>query len=175
MDPVIIFNHQDIRISVGNHQDKLIYLASDYASLDFKRKIRSELNISHPQIDFGANYQHQKPSELIEKVLESVNERPFDSVGLLFFSEPDIMLRKIENYPFVHGAECLTVNDAVELRKYHNTNVLGFSTENFSLDDPVSAVNLWLRTPFYTDNLDDNILENFMKVIRFRRNIRRSR
>jgi ribose 5-phosphate isomerase B len=110
-----------------------------------------------------------------------------DEIGKLVSESPDHgrvgigicgsgigILIPASKYLGVYAARCLTPPEAVTSRRHNNTNALGIGADSVDLETALAIVDMWVKTPFYSDPSEETYLRRFIQTANLESAARRS-
>ena len=132
-----------------------VYIASDHAGFELKEKIKNELGkLSFEVKDFGP-FSYDKDDDypdFIRLVAEAVVNDPEHSRGIILGASGQgeaIMANRFKNVRAVVCYGASNVSEIIKLsREHNNANVLSLGARFLNEEQAMSAVKLWLETPF---------------------------
>ncbi len=140
-----------------------IFIGTDHAGYVFKEKIVSSLKLQgHEVIDKGAyEYnEHDDYPDFVIPVAEEVSKDSENVRGIVLGGTGEGEAITANKFPHVRAvvdygnAKPVVDNDSdiiIRSRQHNNSNILSLGARYFTEDNIMSAVNLWLDTPFSGD------------------------
>ena len=137
-----------------------IFIGTDHAGYVFKEKIVSSLKLQgHEVIDKGAyEYnEHDDYPDFVIPVAEEVSKDSENVRGIVLGGTGEGEAITANKFPHVRAvvdygnAKPVVDNDSdiiIRSRQHNNSNILSLGARYFTEDNIMSAVNLWLDTPF---------------------------
>lgn len=139
-----------------------IYIGTDHAGYVLKEKLVSSLKIEgYEVVDMGAleyNEEDDYPDFVIP-VARAVSKAPNEVKGIILGSTGQGEAITANRFPnvrtVVYYGKVKPVVDDTDIikrsREHNNTNILSLGARYLTEDEMMSAVNLWLSTPFPKD------------------------
>ena len=132
-----------------------VYIASDHAGFELKEKIKNELGkLSFEVKDFGP-FSYDKDDDypdFIRLVAEAVVNDPEHSRGIILGASGQgeaIVANRFKNVRAAVFYGASNVSEIIKLsREHNNANVLSLGARFLNEEQAMSAVKLWLETPF---------------------------
>jgi len=93
-------------------------------------------------------------------------------MGKVICAEGIGILIPASKYQGAYVARCLTPQEAITSRKHNNTNVLGLGADCVDLETALEIIEVWLRTPFYSDKSEEPYLGRFLQTVRLEKAVR---
>src|SRR3989344_7511753 len=137
-----------------------IYLGTDHTGFGFKEKIISFLKgQGHEIIDKGAYEYNERDDypDFVIPVAKEVSHNPDNVRGVILGATGQAEAFTANKFPHVRAvvyygkSECVVDDEAdviVRSREHHNANILSLGARYFTPEEMLSAVNLWLSTPY---------------------------
>lgn len=140
-----------------------IYIGTDHAGFGFKDKIVSFLKgQGHEVIDKGAfEYdEHDDYPDFVIPVAQAVSKDPDNTRGIILGATGQAEAFTANKFPHIRAivyygeSECVVDDEAdiiVRSREHNNSNILSLGVRYLKEEDVLSAVTLWLKTPYSGD------------------------
>lgn len=137
-----------------------IFIGTDHAGFGLKEELVSLLKQQgHEVVDKGATKydEHDDYPDFIIPVAEEVSKNPDSSIGIILGATGQGEAIAANKFPHVRAvvyygeAKCVVDDEAnviVRSRAHNNSNILSLGARYLTLDTMLSAVNLWLNTPY---------------------------
>lgn len=151
-----IITEGGVRVPIGAHAGKKIYIASDHAAFDAKRYLIPELEKEFRGLvtDLGTDSPERCDYPLFSKKLGiAVSTEPnFGAVGIGMCGSGKGILIPATKRLGVYGSPCYSTDESRDSRIHNNTNALGIGAR--ITEDPeeiLDIVMMWMITPFFSD------------------------
>lgn len=134
----------------------IIYFASDHAGFEMKKALLEFVEgLGYKTEDCGAfklDLEDDYP-QFIKKAAEKVSKDPVNSKAIILGGSGQGEDMVADKFPHVRSAEYYGGNlDIVRLARQHNdSNIISLGARFLSLEEAKEAVELWLETPFSSD------------------------
>lgn len=140
-----------------------IYIGTDHAGYVLKEKLVSFLKIrGHEVIDKGAFEYNENDDypDFVVPVARAISENPDGAKGIILGGTGEGEAITANRFPHVRAVvyygEAVAVVDnesniVVRSREHNNSNILSLGARYFTEESMMSAVKLWLDTPFTFD------------------------
>ena len=131
----------------------IIYLATDHAGFNLKEKIKKFLTeLGYETQDFGAFVYDEKDDypDFVKLAAEAVAKDPENSRAIVLGGSGQGEAMVANRYKGVRAAVLDKYDaDIIKLsREHNNANVLSLGARFLKEEEALSAVKLWLETPF---------------------------
>lgn len=145
----------------------MIYLATDHAGFNLKKKIKEFLEKEGYQVkDLGA-YEFNKDDDypdFISKAAEAVSKDP-TSFAIIFGNSGQGEAIVANKFSGVRATVYYGNMDIIPLTREHNdANVLSLGARFLTEDEAQDAVKLWLETPFTQESRHVRRIEKIKKI-----------
>ena len=164
-----IITVDDIRVPIGTHEDKTIFIGSDHRGFEYKKEILAKFKErGYDVIDVGTcSSERCDYPPISDKIGKGVSEDPYNCVGIGICGSGIGILISASKHKGVYIARCLNPEEAKTSRKHNNTNVLGIGADYINLETTLATVDAWLITPFYTDPSNDKAyLDRYVQTVK---------
>lgn len=140
-----------------------IYIGTDHAGYVLKEKLVSFLKLQgHEVIDKGAFEYNENDDypDFVVPVAHAISENPDGAKGIILGGTGEGEAIAANRFPHVRAVvyygEAIAVVDnesniVVRSREHNNSNILSLGARYFTEESMMSAVKLWLDTPFTFD------------------------
>lgn len=146
----------------------MVYLATDHAGFELKEKIKEFLEKEgHEVKDFGA-FKYDKEDDypdFISQAAEAVSKQP-DNRAIILGGSGQGEAIVANKFPNVRAA--VYYGKAEEMpnltRQHNDSNILSLGARFLSSEEAISAVKLFLQTPFSGDSRHIRRIEKINKI-----------
>ena len=155
-----------IRVPVGSHEGKTLFIGSDHRGFAYKQKIIEELKKNYNIADIGTHSPDRCDYTLISPKLGfNIGKDPYNSAGIGICGSGIGIISLASKCRRVYAATCWTPQVAAHTRRHNNTNLLGIGADYTSIETAFEIIGAWLETPFGED--DERYIRRFVQTVQF--------
>lgn len=162
---------EGINVPIGTHKGKRIVIGSDHRGFEHKKGIIKFLEEKSYNVKDVGTYDEKRCDYPLfsGKIGSEVSQdRELSTIGIGICGSGIGILIPASKYQGIYTARCLTPEDASTSRRHNNTNVLGISADNISLESALNVVKTWLDTPFFSDRKKEiAYLHRYVQTVKF--------
>jgi len=158
-----------IKIPIGSHEGKTLVIGSDHRGFEYKNAIINYLEGDFVLIDVGTSSPERCDYPAISENIGSEIERdPYHTAGIGICGSGIGIIIPASKHNRVYGATCSTPEKAANSRRHNNTNLVGIGADEVDLETALDIVNSFLKTPFYSNEVDERTyLNRYIQTVAF--------
>jgi RpiB/LacA/LacB family sugar-phosphate isomerase len=164
-----IINKDKLEVPIGSHMGKTIIIGSDHRGYKLKEEIKNEFKKNYKIIDVGTNSEDRCDYPFFSNEIgKFVSEDHLNKVGIGICGSGMGIIIPAGKHKTIIATRCLSIKDAESSRKHNNSNVLGISADKTSLKNAIEIIQIWLETPFYFDQEnEEEYLNRYIQTRKF--------